>query len=149
MNICVTDDSVLEMTDKREQPPRLPVMALIGPEVNRLEDAHVYLDETNPKSGIAVDLLLGVQGWRRFAFVNPLKFLTDITQKDDNSSDNVRRLFAIEERVILKQKQSTEIYSDIGGRKPTKKVHRKYKKINANAKCTTTSSDSDYTVSNT
>lgn len=38
-------------------------------EVDHLDDAHVYLDDQNPSADAAVDLLLGTQGWRRFAFV--------------------------------------------------------------------------------
>jgi len=67
VGLTVTDSSVLEMIDKREQAPRLPVMVLLENEVHDLADAHVYLDETNPKAPLATDLLLGTQGWRRFA----------------------------------------------------------------------------------
>jgi alpha-2-macroglobulin-like protein len=67
VGLTVTDSSVLEMIDKREQAPRLPVMVLLENEVKDLSDAHVYLDETNPKAPLATDLLLGTQGWRRFA----------------------------------------------------------------------------------
>src|SRR5262249_39308802 len=67
VGITVTDSSVLEMIEKREQAPRLPVMVLLENEVKDLSDAHVYLDENNPKAPLATDLLLGTQGWRRFA----------------------------------------------------------------------------------
>jgi hypothetical protein len=67
VGLTVTDSSVLEMIEKREQAPRLPVMVLLENEVKNLADAHVYLDETNPKAPLATDLLLGTQGWRRFA----------------------------------------------------------------------------------
>jgi uncharacterized protein YfaS (alpha-2-macroglobulin family) len=67
---------VLEMVEKREQAPRLPVMALLEPEVRELADARVYLDHENPKAALATDLLLGTQGWRRFALVNSDEFLT-------------------------------------------------------------------------
>src|SRR5262249_6709588 len=60
-----TDSSVLEMIEKREQAPRLPVMVLLENDVRNLSDAHVYLDENNPKAPLATDLLLGTQGWRR------------------------------------------------------------------------------------
>jgi hypothetical protein len=66
VGLAVTDSSVLEMIDKREQAPRLPVMVLLESEVRDLADAHIYLDETNPKAMLATDLLLGTQGWRRF-----------------------------------------------------------------------------------
>ena len=62
VGLTVTDDSVLEMIDKREQSPRLPVMVLLESEVRELADAHVYLDPQNEKSPLAVDLLLGTQG---------------------------------------------------------------------------------------
>jgi len=66
VGLTVTDSSVLEMIEKREQAPRLPVMVLFENEVKDLSDAHVYLDATNPKAPLATDLLLGTQGWRRF-----------------------------------------------------------------------------------
>ncbi len=67
VGLTITDSSVLEMIEKREQAPRLPVMVLLENEVKDLADAHVYLDEKNPKAPLATDLLLGTQGWRRFA----------------------------------------------------------------------------------
>src|SRR5436309_2354026 len=66
VGLTVTDSSVLEMIEKREQAPRLPVMVLLENDVRDLSDAHVYLDESNPKAPLATDLLLGTQGWRRF-----------------------------------------------------------------------------------
>lgn len=75
VGLAVTDDSVLEMIEKREQAPRLPVMVLLEGEVRDLADAHVYLDEANKDAPRAVDLLLGTQGWRRFALVDLKKFL--------------------------------------------------------------------------
>jgi hypothetical protein len=73
--LTVTDDAVLEMQEKRDQAPQLPVMVLLEPEVKELADAQLYLDPKNPRSGLAVDLLLGTQGWRRFALVNSSAFL--------------------------------------------------------------------------
>ena len=75
VGLTVTDSSVLEMIDKREQTGRLPVMVLLEDDVKNLSDAHVYLDETNPKAPLATDLLLGTQGWRRFATLDPAKFV--------------------------------------------------------------------------
>ena len=75
VGMTVTDDSVLEMIEKREQAPRLPVMVLIESDVKELADAHVYLDSGNPVAPKALDLLLGTQGWRRFAIVNVAEFL--------------------------------------------------------------------------
>ena len=75
VGLTVTDDSVLEMVEKREQAPRLPVMLYLEPEVKDLADAHVYMDESNPKAGIATDLLLGTQGWRHFEMLDIAKFI--------------------------------------------------------------------------
>jgi hypothetical protein len=73
VGLTVTDSSVLEMIDKREQAPRLPLMVLLENDVKDLSDAHVYLDEANPKAPLATDLLLGTQGWRRFATIDAEK----------------------------------------------------------------------------
>jgi uncharacterized protein YfaS (alpha-2-macroglobulin family) len=77
VGMTVTDDSVLEMVEKREQPPRLPVMYYLEPEVKDLADAHVYLDSKDKKAPLAVDLLLGTQGWRRFSLMQLAKFLNE------------------------------------------------------------------------
>jgi hypothetical protein len=89
VGLTVTDSSVLEMIDKREQTARLPVMVLLESEVRDLSDAHVYLDETNPKGPLATDLLLGTQGWRRFATVNPKAFTA-------MHGDAARRVLAVQ-----------------------------------------------------
>jgi hypothetical protein len=73
--LTVTDDAVLELQEKRDQAPQLPVMVLLEPEVKELADAQVYLDSKHPKSRLAVDLLLGTQGWRRFALADTKGFL--------------------------------------------------------------------------
>jgi len=88
VGLTVTDSSVLEMIEKREQAPSLPVMVLLESDVRNLSDAHVYLDESNPKAPLATDLLLGTQGWRRFATLDPAKFLAAY-------NDGARRVLAI------------------------------------------------------
>lgn len=75
VGLTVTDDSILEMIEKREQAPRLPVMVFLEPEAREIADAHVYLDEANPEAPRAIDLLLGTQGWRRFAFHHAEEFM--------------------------------------------------------------------------
>lgn len=77
VGLTVTDDSVQEMIEKREQAPRLLEMALLEAEVRELRDSHVYFDPENEKSPAALDLLLGTQGWRRFAFIKTADFLRD------------------------------------------------------------------------
>ncbi len=88
VGVTVTDDSVLEMIEKREQAPRLPVMVLVEDEVRELADAHVYLAPGNPEAPLALDLLLGTQGWRRFAFVEAAKFI-------EEHGDSARRVLAL------------------------------------------------------
>lgn len=97
VGLSVTDDSVLEMIEKREQAPRLPVMVLLESDVRELADAHVYLDPANPTAPLAVDLLLATQGWRRFAFVEPVKFLAD-------SGDAARRVLALKQPSLQERK---------------------------------------------
>jgi hypothetical protein len=87
VGLTVTDDAVLELIEKREQAPQLPVMVLLEDDVRELADAHVYLDAKNPKAPLATDLLLGTQGWRRFALVH----LTDFIAKN---GDAARRALA-------------------------------------------------------
>lgn len=86
--LTVTDDSVLELIEKRDQAPQLPVMVLLEPEVKELADAQVYLDAKNAKAKPAVDLLLGTQGWRRFALADPVSFVAQ-------HGDLARQVFAV------------------------------------------------------
>lgn len=74
IGLTVTDDATLEMVETREQAPRLPVQVYLEPEVRELADAHVYLSD-EPQAPRALDLLLGTQGWRRFAFIDVDAFL--------------------------------------------------------------------------
>lgn len=67
VTLAAVDDAVLETVEKRERAPRLPVQALLGSEVRELADSHVYL-RTGDEASARIDLLLGTQGWRRFAF---------------------------------------------------------------------------------
>ncbi len=96
VGITVTDDSVLEMIEKREQAPRLPVMVLLENEVRDLADAHVYFDAENEKAPLAVDLLLGTQGWRRFAFLDTAKFI-------EANGDAARRTLALKMASVEEQ----------------------------------------------
>lgn len=70
VGLTVSDDSVREIIEKREQAARLPVMVYLENEVKDLADAHIYLDAANEKAPHKLDLLLGTQGWRRFLLVN-------------------------------------------------------------------------------
>lgn len=103
VGMTVTDDSVLEMVEKREQTPRLPVMVLLEADVQDLADAQVYLDDTNPKAALATDLLLGTQGWRRFAMVKTEDFLGQY-------GDAARRVLAM--RVVTNVELESAVKSE-------------------------------------
>lgn len=107
VGVTVTDDSVLEMIEKREQAPRLPVMVYLESDVRELADAHVYLDSGNPKAPLAVDLLLGTQGWRRFALVNLAKFL-------EEHGDAGRRALAMRTVMLPQPEGAAEIGDNLG-----------------------------------
>jgi hypothetical protein len=51
-------------------------MVYLETDVDHLDDANIYLSNEDI-SGKAVDLLLGTQGWRRFAYFDPKKFIKD------------------------------------------------------------------------
>jgi uncharacterized protein YfaS (alpha-2-macroglobulin family) len=84
VGVVVTDESVLKLVDKRERAPRLPVMMYLEPEIQDLAAASVYFDRKNPKAPLAIDLLLGTQGWRRFAVMDVSKFVME-------NGDNAKR----------------------------------------------------------
>ncbi|MDA1194057.1 MAG: A-macroglobulin complement component [Planctomycetota bacterium] len=72
VGLAATDDAVLSTIDPRERAARLPVQALLGSDVRELKDAHLYLGDGGAER---TDLLLGTQGWRRFAFTAPDAFI--------------------------------------------------------------------------
>lgn len=70
VGLTVTDDTVLELIEKRQQAPRLPAMVYLENDVLDFADAHVYLDSADDQAASNIDLLLGTQGWRRFVLVS-------------------------------------------------------------------------------
>jgi len=76
VGITVTDDSVLKMLEKRDRAPRLNEMVFLENDVRELADAETYFDPTNSSGYGDIDLLLGTQGWRRFAGDNEQYFLS-------------------------------------------------------------------------
>lgn len=77
VGLSVSDASVLDMPERRERAPRLREMVLLESDVRELADAQAYFDAADPKAALAVDLLLGTQGWRRFATEDEAKFLAE------------------------------------------------------------------------
>lgn len=99
VGLTVTDDAVLELIEDRDKAPRLPTMVYLEPEVRELADAQVYLDQSNPRAAQSLDLLLGTQGWRRFAL---LRFPSLMEQFEDLS----KRMFAVKEPQILRRQRA-------------------------------------------
>lgn len=105
VGLTVTDDAVLQMIEKRQQAPRLPVMALLENEVDHIEDAHVYLS-ADPKAAAGIDLLLGTQGWRRFSYLNADEFMK-------KHGDKAKRALAFREEV--KPRSAVGLGGGVGG----------------------------------
>ncbi|MBS0264020.1 MAG: A-macroglobulin complement component [Planctomycetes bacterium] len=109
VGLTVTDDSVLEMVEKRQQAARLPVMVYLENDVRELADAQIYLDPHSDRAELAVDLLLGTQGWRRFALVDWQKFV-------EQHQDAARRAWALtvpvqEDELIMDRSEGARVFS--------------------------------------
>jgi len=92
MGITVTDDSVLELIDRREQAPNLVQQVYLEPEVQEFFDTDVYLQD-GEDAAFTLDLLLGTQGWRRFAFIDEATFKKEY-------KDRARRVIADRKEVF-------------------------------------------------
>jgi hypothetical protein len=76
--VSVVDLSVFKLADDKTL-RSMPTSFLLTSEIQKpddLENVDVLLGD-HPKAGQAVDLLLGTQGWRRFAEQSPAKFRKD------------------------------------------------------------------------
>jgi len=78
----VVDKSVVTLADDKTL-RSMPAHFLLTTEVRRPEDLEYadFLLGSHPRAAEALDLLLGTQGWRRFAEQNPSKFLHE--QKEE------------------------------------------------------------------
>lgn len=66
VGLTVTNAAVQDMVEYRRRAPRLPEMVLLENEVRAFGDAGDYFNPEDPMADEKIDLLLGVQGWRRF-----------------------------------------------------------------------------------
>jgi hypothetical protein len=71
LGASVVDEGVFAAAG-RPEPASLPLHFLLGLEVDELERAAPF--EGGPGAARSVDLVLGVQGWRRFAWRDPVAF---------------------------------------------------------------------------
>ncbi|MBR4125315.1 MAG: hypothetical protein IKR13_03850, partial [Victivallales bacterium] len=111
VGFTVTDDSVLEMIDRREQAPHLPEMVYLENEVMGFADAADYFNPKDPDANEKIDLLLGTQGWRRFAEV---KFQAGDGEQE--FKDALRRALGLPE-VTLMPPRPQILYEAAGGRR--------------------------------
>ena len=75
LGVSVVDEGLLKMA--AEDAPSMVTHFMLATEVGKpkdLEEADFYLAE-GAKSAQALDLLLGTQGWRRFAWIDPSQFV--------------------------------------------------------------------------
>ncbi|GAQ82062.1 hypothetical protein KFL_000990110 [Klebsormidium nitens] len=95
VGLSVVDNSNLEQVEPRRRPPRLPAMALLEDEVAHLDDSGAYIDGSDLPGGsdpsLAVDLLLGTQGWRRFLYRDPLEKLLENGIEDQGQKAKAQR----------------------------------------------------------
>ncbi|KAJ5077470.1 polyubiquitin-c [Anaeramoeba ignava] len=91
--ITVTDNSVYEMTEKADRNPNLFSMVHLENEVLKFHDSESYLDFNDEISQKKLDLLLGIQGWRKFVFSN------DFAQISKNQ-EKILKAFVIPENII-------------------------------------------------
>ncbi len=73
LGASVVDAGVLALADADDVP--LPLHFLLATDVERLEEAQLYA--AGPGAAHATDLLLGVQGWRRFAWRDAAAFVAE------------------------------------------------------------------------
>jgi hypothetical protein len=73
--VKVVDQSILKLADEKTA-RTMPTQFYLGTEVRKAEDLEYadFLLTDHPKAAAALDLLLGTQGWRRFAEQDPDKF---------------------------------------------------------------------------
>jgi hypothetical protein len=89
--VAVVDRSVLAMADEKTA-RTMPTHFLLTTEVRRAEELEYadFLLGRHPRAAEALDLLLGTQGWRRFAEQNPAQFREELRKHGD--ADEAERL---------------------------------------------------------
>jgi hypothetical protein len=82
--LAVVDKSVVTLADEKTA-RTMPTHFLLTTEVRRPEDLEQadFLLGTHPRAAEALDLLLGTQGWRRFAEQSPTEFRENYKEEAD------------------------------------------------------------------
>ncbi|KAJ5074730.1 polyubiquitin-like [Anaeramoeba ignava] len=91
--ITVTDNSVYEMTEKADRNPSLFSMVHLENEVLKFHDSESYLDSNDEISQKKLDLLLGIQGWRKFIFSRKVPIIF-------KNQEQIMKAFVIPENII-------------------------------------------------
>ena len=83
--LSVVDRSNVVLADEKSA-RTMPTHFLIGEEVRHAADLEYadFLSADHPQARTAIDLLLGVQGWRRFAEQDPAKFQRQFPVESEN-----------------------------------------------------------------
>jgi hypothetical protein len=115
--LAVVDKSVLAMADEKTY-RTMPTHFLLTTEVRRAEDLEYadFLLGPHPRAAEALDLLLGTQGWRRFAEQNPAEFRKNL--KDPADAEEA-------ERLLVSIGQSVPLTRDFA-REEIQKVHEEF-----------------------
>jgi hypothetical protein len=112
--VAVVDQSVLTMADEKTD-RTMPTHFLLTTEVRRAEDLEYadFLLSGHPKAPQALDLLLGTQGWRRFAEQDPERFLADVRKQAEKLSEVEKQRRADDaERLLVLSGQSAPQTTD-------------------------------------
>jgi len=114
--VGVVDGSVIHLADERTA-RSLPTYFLLTTEVRRADDLeHAdFLLTGQPRAAEALDLLLGTQGWRRFAEQNPTQFQQRLQQeRNQKPGDSDRQRDAEDgERLLVMIGQGTPRITDL------------------------------------
>jgi hypothetical protein len=116
--LAVVDESIVKLADDKTL-RSMPTHFLLTSEVRQPDELEYadFLVGPQKKAAAALDLLLGTQGWRRFAEQNPELFrqrhkeeaerlLVTIGQSDNQATDfDQKRLEAVQEETVHKQQE--------------------------------------------
>ncbi|MEE8452326.1 MAG: MG2 domain-containing protein, partial [Thermoguttaceae bacterium] len=95
LGVAVVDDALLSLADDRT--PALKTHFMLATEIEKpedLEDVDFYLGD-DTEAAVALDLLLGTQGWRRFAEKTLQQLLDSEEGDEEDPSEQLTRLAAM------------------------------------------------------
>lgn len=102
LGVTVADLAVRRLADDRDT-ANLPVHFLLGESVERLEEAALFTE--GPQVAHATDLLLGVQGWRRFVWTDLATWTKDRPERVARLEPVVPQVESLEADIAEKSRQ--------------------------------------------